>query len=146
MRKHFLLKTALSIFLFMVVIASVSQAQSLYKRIGGYDAIAAVTDDFIGRLVTDPSLAKFFGGHGGDSQKKIRMHVINMVCEATGGPCNYTGRDMKTTHKGLAISEADWNTAVGHFKATLKKFNVPAKESDELVAIVGSVKKDIVEK
>ncbi|MDP9229281.1 MAG: group 1 truncated hemoglobin [Bacteroidota bacterium] len=146
MRKLSFIRIAVSIFLFAIVFSSVADAQSLYKRIGGYDAIAAVTDDFIGRLATNPQLSKFFGGVSADSQKKIRMHIIDLVCEASGGPCNYIGRDMKTSHKGLGISESDWNVSGDLFKQTLKKFNVPQKESDELVAIVASVKNDIVEK
>lgn len=134
-------------FSFIIISMSKASAQeSLYKRLGGYDAIAAVTDDFIVRLVTDKSLGRFFGGHGDDSKKKIRQHIIDMVCMATGGPCVYNGRDMKTTHKGLGITEADWTASVNHFVATLNKFNVPKKEQDELIAIVASTKKDIVEK
>ena len=134
------------VFLFLAVATQQAVAQeSLYKRLGGYDAIAAVTDDFIGRLASAPSLQKFFGGVSADSQKKLRQHVVDQICQATGGPCIYNGRSMKQSHEGLKIKEADWNTAVGLFGETLKKFNVPAKESGELVAIVASVKKDIVE-
>lgn len=129
-----------------VSVSNLSAQESLYKRLGGYDAIAAVTDDFITRLATDKSLSRFFVGHSDDSKAKIRTHIINQVCMVTGGPCSYTGRDMKTAHKGLGISEADWNTMATHFVATLNKFNVPKKEQDELLAIVGTVKKDIVEK
>jgi hemoglobin len=120
--------------------------ESLYKRLGGFDAIAAVTDDFITRLATDKSLSRFFIGQSDDSKTKIRNHIIELVCMATGGPCSYTGRDMKTSHKGLGITEADWNTMAGHFVATLQKFKVPQKEQNELLAIVATTKKDIVEK
>lgn len=120
--------------------------ESLYKRLGGYDAIAAVTDDFIGRLVADPSLAKFFTGHGTDSKQRIRQHVIDFLCSATGGPCIYKGRDMKTTHAGLGITDADWNTAGKHLVATLDKFKVPPKEKDEVLKATEGLKKDIVEK
>lgn len=134
---------------FTFVIISISRLpaqESLYKRLGGYDAIAAVTDDFITRLATDKSLSKFFVGHSDDSKKQIRQHIVDMVCMATGGPCAYSGRDMKTTHKGLGITEAEWTSSVNHFVATLNKFNVPKKEQDELIAIVATTKKDIVEK
>lgn len=119
---------------------------SLYKRLGGYDAIAAVTDDFIGRLATDKQLARFFAGHSEDSLKKIRQHVVDQLCAATGGPCVYTGRDMKTSHKGMGITEADWNAAVGHLVATLDKFKVPEREKNEVLGAVSALKKDIVEK
>lgn len=141
-------KLHLHILVFCIAAFSAQQGkaqESLYKRIGGYDAIAAVTDDFIGRLAGAPSLQKFFGGVSADSQKKLRQHVVDMICQATGGPCIYNGRTMKQSHEGLKIKEADWNTAVGLFGETLKKFNVPAKETGELVNIVASVKKDIVE-
>jgi len=120
--------------------------KTLYQRLGGYDAIAAVTDDFIGRLATDKQLARFFGGHSEDSLKKIRQHVVDQLCAATGGPCVYTGRDMKTSHKGMGISEADWSSAVTHLVATLDKFKVPAKEKNEVLGAVSSLKGDIVEK
>jgi hemoglobin len=119
---------------------------SLYTRLGGYDAIAAVTDDFIGRLASDKQLARFFAGHSQDSLMKIRQHVVDQICVATGGPCVYTGRDMKTSHKGMGISEAEWNQSVTYLVATLDKFKVPAKEKGELLATVSTLKKDIVEK
>ena len=120
--------------------------KTLYQRLGGYDAIAAVTDDFIGRMATDKQLGRFFVGHSEDSLKKIRQHVVDQLCAATGGPCVYTGRDMKTSHKGMGISEADWNAAVTHLVATLDKFKVPAKEKTEVLGAVSSLKGDIVEK
>ncbi|HKO54909.1 MAG TPA: group 1 truncated hemoglobin [Thermoanaerobaculia bacterium] len=119
---------------------------SLYTRLGGYDAIAAVTDDFIGRLATDKQLSRFFAGHSQDSLMKIRQHVVDQICVATGGPCVYLGRDMKTSHKGMGISEAEWNQSVVYLVATLDKFKVPAKEKGELLATVSTLKKDIVEK
>jgi hemoglobin len=119
---------------------------SLYKRLGGYDAIAAVTDEFMGRLLKDAALSRFFVGQSDDSKARIRQLVVDQLCAATGGPCVYIGRDMKTTHKGLGIAEADWTAAVGHLVASLDKFKLPQKEKDELLAIAGSLKKDIVEK
>lgn len=122
------------------------QAKSLYDRLGGYNAIAAVTDDFIGRLVADRRFEKFFIGQSTDSKKKIRQHVIDQLCAAAGGPCLYTGRDMKTSHAGLGITEADWNAAAKHLVESLDKFHVGQAEKDDLLAFVGSLKKDIVEK
>lgn len=137
---------ALLISVFAVGGNAQGNSNSLYKRIGGYDAIAAVTDDFVGRLVSDPLIAPFFKGHSQSTLAKIRQLVIEQVCAATGGPCVYTGRDTKTAHKGLGITEEQWNASVRHFTATLDKFNVPAKEKGELLGIVGSLKSDIVEK
>jgi hemoglobin len=121
-------------------------APTLYKRLGGYDALAAVTDDFIGRLAGDPTIGRFFAGHSTDSLKKIRQLVVDQLCFATGGPCVYIGRDMKTSHTGLGISEKDWETSVKHLVATLEKFNVPAKEKEEVLTLASTLKKDIVEK
>jgi hemoglobin len=121
-------------------------APTLYKRLGGYDALAAVTDDFIGRLAGDPGLSKFFAGHSTDSLKRIRQLVVDQLCFATGGPCVYIGRDMKSSHAGLGITEKDWDASVKHLVATLEKFNVPGKEKEEVLALASTLKKDIVEK
>jgi hemoglobin len=118
---------------------------SLYKRLGGYDALAAATDDFIGRMATDPQLAKFFVGHSKESLARIRQLVVDQLCAATGGPCVYIGRDMKSSHQGMGITEADWNKAVGHLVATLDKFKVPEKEKNEFLALASTLKADIVD-
>jgi len=127
-------------------LAAQAQEQTLYQRLGGYDAVAAVTDDMIGRLAADPQLGKFLKGLSDDSKKKLRQHFVNFLCNATGGPCLYTGRDMRTSHAGLGITESDWNASVVDLTATLDKFKVPAKEKQEVLAAVSSLKKDIVEK
>lgn len=119
--------------------------ESLYKRLGGYDAIAAVTDDFIVRLATNKDISRFFVGLSDDSKTKIRQHIIDFLCNKTGGPCAYTGRTMKDTHKGLKITENDWKISADLLGETLKKFNVPKKETDEVFAFVTSLKNDIVE-
>ena len=129
-----------------LAMAQGSSEKSLYQRVGGYDALAAVVDDFIGRLVADKRFEKFFVGHSEDSLKRIRQHILDQFCAATGGPCIYNGRDMKTSHKGLGITEADWDTAAKHLAATLDKFKVPEKEKNEILTFVTSLKKDIVEK
>ena len=120
--------------------------KSLYQRLGGYDAIAAVVDDFIGRLVADKRFTRFFVGHSEDSLKKIRMHVIDQLCAAAGGPCLYVGRDMRTSHHGLGITSDDWDASAKHLVESLDKFKVPQAEKDELLAFVSSLKKDIVDK
>jgi hemoglobin len=122
------------------------QQKSLYERVGGYDALAAVVDDFIVRLVTDKQFEKFFAGASNDSKKRIRQHILDQFCAATGGPCVYTGRDMKTAHAGLGITNAEWDAAAKHLAASLDKFKVPEKEKGEILAFVTGLKKDIVEK
>ncbi|MFM9905871.1 MAG: group I truncated hemoglobin [Pyrinomonadaceae bacterium] len=126
-------------------VAMESQEKTLYQRLGGYDALAAVTDDFITRLATDKKLGKFFVGLSTDSKTKVRQHVIDFLCVATGGPCKYIGRDMKTVHTGLMITKAEWDVSVKHLIATLDKFKVPAKEKAEVLGAVGGLEKDIVE-
>ncbi len=119
---------------------------SLYKRLGGYDAIAAVSDDFIARLATDKQLSRFLVGVSADSQKRLRQLVVDQFCQATGGPCLYIGRPMKTVHAGLGITESDWQLTVKHLVASLDKFKVPDKEKQEFLALASSLKPDIVEK
>jgi hemoglobin len=125
---------------------SEAKQESLYKRLGGYDALAAVTDDFLGRLLKDKMFTKFFTGASNDTKKKIRQHIVDFLCVATSGPCVYRGRDMKTSHEGLMITKAEWDASVKHLTATLDKFKVPAKEKGEVLAAVGTLEKDIVEK
>ncbi len=86
--------------------------ENLYKRLGGYDAIAAVTDDFVGRLVADPLESRFFVGASDSTKARIRQLIVDQLCAVTGGPCVYAGRDMKTAHKGLGITEKDIEGAV----------------------------------
>jgi hemoglobin len=126
--------------------AQAAQQPSLYQRLGGFDAIAAVTDDFVGRLVSDSQFVQFFAGHSNDSKMRIRQRIVEQLCHATGGPCVYTGRDMKTAHAGLGITAADWDRSVQHLNATLAKFNVGAREREEVLAAVGKMKADIVER
>jgi len=123
-----------------------TQEKSLYERVGGYNALAAVVDDFIVRLVTDKQFEKFFSGASNDSKKRIRQHILDQFCAATGGPCVYMGREMKTSHAGLGITNAEWDAAAKHLVASLDKFKVPEKEKGEILAFVTSLKKDIVEK
>jgi|ERR1051326_412794 hemoglobin len=120
--------------------------KSLYQRLGGYDAIAAVVDDFITRLATDPRFQRFFSGFSDDSKKRLRQHILDQFCAAAGGPCVYMGREMRTAHAGLKISEDDWNAAAKHLVEALDKYKVPEAEKNDLLAFVVSQKKDIVEK
>lgn len=148
---------SLSLFAFVLLAFSASSAlaqtdkmankeKSLYQRLGGYDAIAAVSDEFITRLATDKLLGRFVVGLSDDSKGKLRQHFVEFLCLATGGSCVYMGRDMKTVHKGLGITEDDWKQAVKILVETLDKFKVPEKEKGEVLTAVGSLKKDIVEK
>ena len=126
--------------------ASAQSGDTLYKRLGGYDALAAVTDEFIGRLASDKTLGRFFVGASDNSKMRIRQLVVDQLCAATGGPCVYIGRDMKTAHKGLGITEEDWNISIKHLLATLTKFKVPENLQKEVATALTPLKADIVEK
>jgi len=119
---------------------------SLYKRLGGYDAIAAVTDDFIARALADPRVKRLFDGLSTDSKNRFRQRLVEQLCAAAGGPCVYTGRSMKAAHAGIGITDAEWTASVTHLVASLDKFKVPAKEKGELLGLIVPMKPDIVEK
>lgn len=126
--------------------ATETKQKSLYERLGGYDAIAAVSDDFLVRLGNSKLLARFLVGLSDDSKGKLRQHFVEFLCNATGGSCVYMGRDMKTVHKGLGITEEDWKESVKLLIETLDKFKVPEKEKNEVLAAVSSLKDQVVEK
>ncbi len=117
---------------------------TLFTRLGGMDGITAFSDDFLGRVTNDPAIIPFFRGLTGDDLKRIRQHVIELLCSATGGGCAYTGKDMKTTHKDMEIDNDKWNAFTGHLNESVAKFHVPDRERNELVVIIASLKKDIV--
>lgn len=123
-----------------------TKEKSLYQRLGGYDAIAAVSDDFLERLGKSKVVGRFLVGLSDDSKGKLRQHFVEFLCNATGGSCVYMGRDMKTVHKGLGINEEDWKESVKLLIETLDKFKVPEKEKNEVLAAVSSLKGDVVEK
>ena len=119
--------------------------RTLYQRLGGYDAISAVASDLLPRLQADARLARFWQNRGEDGLKREKQLLIDFLCSSAGGPMYYTGRDMKTSHKGMKITEADWSAFLGHLHATLTAFQVPQSERDDVVAFVQSTKADIVE-
>ena len=119
--------------------------ESLYHRLGGYDAIAAATDDLLARLQADPQLRDFWKGASNDNQRKARQLIVDFMTEAAGGPAFYTGRDMKRSHDGMGITASDWDRFMQHAAATLDHFGVPAREKDEVLAFFASLKADVVE-
>jgi hemoglobin len=121
----------------------------LYERLGGLKGITAVVDDFIDRLVTNKTLNRnpeIDAGRKRSPAPYLKYQVSAMVCEVTGGPCKYTGKDMKESHAHMNITEKEWDVMVGEFKKSLAKFKVPAREQQELFEIVGTTKADIVAK
>jgi hemoglobin len=123
-----------------------AKEKSLYERLGGYDAISAVVNELAVRLVKDEKLGVYFKGLSNDSKRKLIAHLTDFVCSATGGPCIYTGRDMKTSHEGLGITDEEWDRFVKITKEVLNKFKVPAKEQQEFLQLVSPLKSVIVEK
>ncbi len=119
--------------------------KTLYERLGGYDAISAVVNDLLPRVQADPQLARFWQHRSEDGLKREKQLLIDFLCSCAGGPLYYTGRDMKTSHKGMRISESDWSAFLGHLNATLQAFQVPQAERDEVVTFVQSTKADMVE-
>lgn len=120
-------------------------AKTLYERLGGYDAIVAVAGDLLLRLQADSRLGRFWQHRGTDGIRRGKQLLIDFLCSCAGGPLYYTGRDMKTSHRGMRISEADWSAFPGHLTATLDAFRVPAAERGEVLAFMQSTKADIVE-
>jgi hemoglobin len=118
---------------------------TLYSRLGGYDAIAAVVDDLLPRLMSDAQLGRFWQNRGEDGVRREKQLLIDFLCASAGGPLYYTGRDMATSHRGMRIAESDWAIFLTHLNATLDKFAVPERERGEVLAFVESTKKDIVE-
>ena len=119
----------------------------LYERLGGVYAVATVVDDFIERLLVNDVLNA--NPAINEARKRVpkaglKFHVTALVCQVTGGPQQYTGRTMKETHKHLNITEKEWQAMASDFKKTLDSFKVPEKEQQELFAIIGSTKGDIV--
>ena len=122
-----MLRFALPALMLLGLIAFASEPPSLYDRLGGRAAIAAVVDEFVANIGADGSIAPRFAK---TDIPKLKVLLTDQICEATGGPCKYAGRDMKTTHKGMNITAAEFNATGGALAKALDKFNVPAKDKD----------------
>lgn len=119
--------------------------KSLYERLGGYDGISIFVDELLPRLAEDSQLGRFWQNRGDDGIAREKQLLIDFLCSSAGGPMYYTGRDMKTTHKGMKISESDWSIFLDHADATMKTLQIPQQECDDVVAFVLSLKDDIVD-
>jgi hemoglobin len=117
---------------------------SLYKRLGGREGIAGVVDDFVANMVADPRVNARFKGMPPVAVFKLKTNLSDQICDAAGGPCSYVGRDMKTTHKGMKVTDAEWNATVENLGKALDKRKVGAKEKSELLGVLGPMKADIV--
>jgi hemoglobin len=119
-----------------------TQTKSLYDRLGGSDAINAVTESWVARVGGDDRANGKFVRTDIDRLKK---EVVDQLCEAAGGPCTYTGRSMLETHKGMKVTAGEYEVVMQHLGATLDELNVPKTEQDELVGLLTPMRDDIVE-
>lgn len=128
-----------------VLSAQDKPATTLYERLGRYDGIAKITDDYLKGVRADPQLGRFIG-RGTDSLTRARQLLKDQLCALTGGPCVYIGRDMKTAHGGLGITASDWSASMKYMTAALEKSHIAQRERDEFLALIESFKPQIVEK
>ena len=117
-------------------------SQTLYERLGGKTAITAVVDDFVARCAADPRIN---GKFARTDIPRLKASLVDQVCEATGGPCTYSARDMRTTHDGMAVTAGEFDALVADLVATLDRFSVPQAEKNELLAALAPMRGDIVE-
>jgi hemoglobin len=117
-------------------------SRSLYDRLGGKNAITAVVDDFVARCAAD---VRINGKFARTDVPRLKAMLVDQVCEATGGPCTYTGRDMRTTHDGMAVTGGEFEALVANLGATLDRFSVPSAEKAELLSALAPMRADIVE-
>ena len=118
---------------------------TLYERLGGYDAIAAVVDALMVRIKDDDKLRRFYDHRGTDGIAREQQLLVDFLCASTGGPMVYTGREMKLLHAGMRLDEEDWKRAMAHLTATLDTFEVPEQEKGEVMGFHENLKSDIVE-
>jgi len=149
MRMRTLMTTA--VFAGMLALSSVPSAfadDALYNSLGKKKAIVAVVDEFVGRCAGDARINSFFKATAADPKKlaKFKTNLVNQICEAAGGPCKYTGKNMKDAHKGMGISAADFGALVEDLVAALDKFKVKEADKKALLGVLGPMQKDIVEK
>lgn len=125
--------------------------KSLYERLGGEAAVKAVVNDFVDRAAANPKVNFTRKGTNRewqptpDNVAHVKMMLVSQIGQASGGPQKYTGRDMKSTHRGMGISGAEFDALAGDLSATLDKYKVAPAEKNELLSIVGSLRGDIVE-
>lgn len=145
-RRLWLVLTALVPLLVIAVQAQdPAKPKSLYERIGGYDMIAKIVDDFGPKLGKDPKIAPLLAGVSLDHRKRNRQLIVDQLCEATGGPCFYIGRTMQSTHRGLGITDDHWKQSGVLMMETLDKFKIAEPERSEFLALIEKLRPDIVD-
>ncbi|MBI4904034.1 MAG: group 1 truncated hemoglobin [Acidobacteria bacterium] len=125
-----------------------AKEKTLYQKLGGKKAITAVVDEFVARVAADARINGFFKDTASNPQRLagFKKKLADQICEASGGPCKYTGRDMKSAHMGMGVSGADFGALVEDLVGALEKFKVGEAEKNALLGALGPMKKDIVEK
>ena len=118
---------------------------TLYERLGGYDAVAAVADALLQRLRADSQLGRFWENRGEDGIAREKQLLIDFLCASAGGPLLYTGRDMVTSHRGMGITGSDWEVFIGHVEATLQQFELPTTEFEDVLGFIQSTREEIVD-
>lgn len=124
-----------------VAAAPAVNPQSLYARLGQRAGIEAVMTDFVGRMAKDRRVNKRFANANANA---LIAKLTDQLCQASGGPCNYTGKDMKSAHAGMKITNREWNVTVAHLTAAMRAKRVGRKEQREVIAALGPMKNDIV--
>ena len=119
-------------------------APSVYKQLGGREGISQVVDDFVANVVADNRINERFKALPATQVFKLKSNLADQICDATGGPCSYVGRDMKTVHAGMRITEGEWNATVEALVKALDKNNVPAGAKSALLGALSPMKPDIV--
>ena len=119
--------------------------KSLYERLGGKEAITKVVDTLMKNVAADTKINKRFAGLKGKKMDDFKAKVVDQICEATGGDCQYAGKPMKDAHKGMKIKEDEWNAFVADLKAALDEHSVAADDQADLMALLGPMHDDIVE-
>lgn len=136
--------------LVLVTFATLSAAKekTLYDNLGKKKGITAVVDDFVGRVAADSRINSYFKATAADPKRMamFKANLVDQICQASGGPCKYTGKNMKDAHAGMGITDADFNALVEDLVAALDKFKVAPADKNTLLGVLGPMKSDIVTK
>jgi hemoglobin len=121
--------------------------RTLYERLGGMPAIQAVVDDFVGRVVADDRVNKWFAHAAGDPAEaaQYKLKLGDFICQIAGGPCHYTGADLGTAHRGRGITSKAFDAVVEDLTATLEKLHVPEREKAQLLGMLAPMKPMVVQ-
>ena len=147
-----MVRTGLAAVVAVALLTSPAGAQtaekSLYERLGGKPAITAVVDEFVARVAADTRINKYFAAAAADPARlaAFKGKLVDQICEASGGPCKYTGRDMKSAHMGMGVTGADFDALVQDLVGALDKFKVGTREKEQLLGALGPMRGDIVER